>query len=96
MQTFESYFKAAARQRAGINVLEPVGPRKSTDTTTCSSGSVKRDDESAHNEANLLALILSVLESSNHNDFKLQDGLRLPGTFYIYFLIIIIIILRYF
>lgn len=79
LQTFESYFKAAARQRAGINVLEPVGPRKSTDATTCSSGSVKRDDESAYNEANLLALILSVLESSNHNDFKLQDGLRLPG-----------------
>ena len=79
LQTLESYFNAAARQRAGINVLEPIGPRKSVDTTTCPSGSVKHTDEASHNEAHLLALILSILESKNHDDFKLQDGLRLPG-----------------
>ncbi len=75
----ESYFNAAARQRAGINVLEPLTARKSADATTCSS--VKYTEEAAHNDAKLLTLILSVLESKNHGDFKLQDGLRLPGIF---------------
>ena len=79
LQTLESYFNAAARQRAGINVLEPLTARKSADATTCSS--VKYTEEAAHNDAKLLALILSVLESKNHGDFKLQDGLRLPGIF---------------
>lgn len=78
LQTLESYFNAAARQRAGIKVPEPIGPRKSVDTCS-SSVSAKHAEETSQNEANLLALILSVLESNNHGDFKLQDGLRLPG-----------------
>ena len=84
----ESYFNAAARKRAGINVLEPLGPRMSVDRTTCPSDSVKHNDEAIHNDANLLSLILSILESKNNDDFKLQDGLRLPGI-QIYLIMII-------
>lgn len=85
LQTLESYFNAAARQLAGIKVPEPVGPRKSVDTITCSSVSARQAEETIRNEGNLLALILSVLESNNHGDFKLHDGLRLPGIRRIYY-----------
>ncbi|KZR98697.1 Uncharacterized protein APZ42_005763, partial [Daphnia magna] len=47
-----------ACQRAGINIPEPIVPRNSIDTTACSSESMKRDENTTENEANLSTLVI--------------------------------------
>ncbi|KZS03136.1 Uncharacterized protein APZ42_034213 [Daphnia magna] len=49
---------AVACQHAEINIPEPIVPRNSIDTTACSSESMKRDENTTENEANLSTLVI--------------------------------------
>lgn len=72
LQILPNYFNAAARERAGMNVKEPIEFSKSVEMVSASADHRK--------EANFLLSVFSLLESNNHGNFKLQDGLKMSGV----------------
>ena len=78
LKNLEFYFKAAARQRAGINVKTPIDFSNSVTFTGRQSGSIETDCDDS-NEASLLETILSALEATGSDNFRLKYGLRWPG-----------------
>ena len=79
LQTLESYFSAAARERAGINAKDMISLSKSSEIIDNPSGTTgRKNQELCSNEANLLASFLSLMEYSD-SEFKLEDGLKVSG-----------------
>lgn len=76
MEILQSYFKAAARQLAGINTRRPVDFTRSLAIKDCSPESIESDDS---NQVNLLETILSTLEAASSDNFRLRQGLKWPG-----------------
>lgn len=75
LQYLPTYFNAAARERAGINVKEPLSFQKSVEMVHPSEH---------HKEANFLLSVFSLLETNKHGNYKLQDGLKISGVDIIY------------
>ena len=75
MQTFEPYFSAAAQERAGISrSLNGAGGAENGFETTYI--------QSVVSEIKSVGSLLSLIEDNNNpsGNFKLHDGLRLPGS----------------
>lgn len=78
LQTLESHFSAAARERAGINAAESISRKKSAELTfTPAESAEEKDPELCSIEANLLTSFVSLYSDG---DSKLQEGLRVSGS----------------
>lgn len=73
LQILPTYFNAAARERAGMNVKEQLSFSKSDISST-----------EHQKEANFLLSVFSLLETDNHGNYKLHYGLKQSGVDILY------------